>query len=122
MVIKSLYFILGLIIIYFLAYVWSNNRKNIRYKNLIIILIVQLILAKFTLSTSIGINIINYVNRCFEILLDSTRIGVLFFFGNLANTKEFIFFFNAAMPIVVMSAVIGILQYFRVLQFIVVAI
>ena len=122
MVIKSLYFILGLIIIYFLAYVWSNNRKNIRYKYLIIILIVQLILAKFTLSTSIGINIINYVNRCFEILLDSTRIGMSFFFGNLANTKEFIFFFNAAMLIVVMSAVIGILQYFRVLQFIVVAI
>lgn len=122
MVIKSLYFILGLIIIYFLAYVWSNNRKNIRYKNLIIILIVQLILAKFMLSTSIGINIINYVNKCFEILLDSTRIGVSFIFGNLANTKEFIFFFNAAMPIVVMSAVIGILQYFRVLQFLVVAI
>ncbi|ALB01248.1 nucleoside permease [Francisella persica ATCC VR-331] len=122
MVIKSLYFILGLIVIYFLAYVWSNNRKNIRYKNLIIILIIQLILAKFMLSTSIGINIINYVNKCFEILLDSTRIGVSFVFGHLANTKEFIFFFDAAMPIVVMSAVIGILQYFMVLQFLVVAV
>ncbi|AEE88021.1 NupC/NupG family nucleoside CNT transporter [Francisella tularensis] len=122
MIIKSLYFILGLIVIYFLAYIWSNNRRNIRYKNLIIILIVQLILAKFMLSTSIGINIINYVNKCFEVLLDSTHIGVEFVFGNLANTKEFIFFFNAAMPIVVMSAVIGILQYFRILQFLVVAI
>ena len=40
------------------------------------------------LSTSIGINIINYVNKCFEILLDSTRIGVSFVFGNLANTKR----------------------------------
>ncbi|MDE5000707.1 nucleoside recognition domain-containing protein, partial [Francisella tularensis] len=30
------------------------------------------------------------------------------------------FFFNAAMPFVVMSAVIGILQYFRILQFLVV--
>lgn len=92
MIIKSLYFILGLIVIYFLAYIWSNNRRNIRYKNLIIILIVQLILAKFMLSTSIGINIINYVNKCFEVLLDSTHIGVEFVFGNLANTKEFIFF------------------------------
>lgn len=78
MIIKSLYFILGLIVIYFLAYIWSNNRRNIRYKNLIIILIVQLILAKFMLSTSIGINIINYVNKCFEVLLDSTHIGVEF--------------------------------------------
>nr|MCX3323291.1 NupC/NupG family nucleoside CNT transporter [Bacillus paranthracis] len=85
MIIKSLYFILGLIVIYFLAYIWSNNRRNIRYKNLIIILIVQLILAKFMLSTSIGINIINYVNKCFEVLLDSTHIGVEFVFGNLAN-------------------------------------
>ncbi|MWW87210.1 Na+ dependent nucleoside transporter N-terminal domain-containing protein, partial [Francisella tularensis] len=34
MIIKSLYFILGLIVIYFLAYIWSNNRRNIRYKNL----------------------------------------------------------------------------------------
>ncbi|MDE5018688.1 NupC/NupG family nucleoside CNT transporter, partial [Francisella tularensis subsp. holarctica] len=67
MIIISIYFILGLIVIYFLAYIWSNNLRNIRYKNLIIILIVQLILAKFMLITSIGINIINYVNKCFEV-------------------------------------------------------
>ncbi|MDE4951161.1 Na+ dependent nucleoside transporter N-terminal domain-containing protein, partial [Francisella tularensis] len=67
--IKSLYFILGLRDIYILSYIWSHNRRNIRYKNLIIIVIVQLILAKVMLSTSIGLNIINYVNKCFEVLL-----------------------------------------------------
>ncbi|AIT09433.1 nucleoside permease [Candidatus Francisella endociliophora] len=122
MIIKSLYFILGLFVIYLLGYIWSNNRKGIKYKNLIIILVVQLVLAKLMLSTSAGIDIINYINEGFEVLLASTHVGVSFVFGDLADKKEFIFFFNAAMPIVVMSAVIGILQYFKVLQFLIVAI
>lgn len=122
MIIKSLYFILGLFVIYLLGYIWSNNRNGIRYKNLIIILVVQLVLAKLMLNTSVGIDIINYVNKGFEVLLASTHVGVYFVFGSLADKKEFIFFFNAAMPIVVMSAVIGILQYFKILQFLITAI
>lgn len=122
MITKLLYFFLGLFVIYVLGYIWSNNRKGIRYKNLIIILVFQLVLAKLMLSTSVGISIINYINEAFGVMLSSTQVGVEFVFGNLANKDEFIFFFNAAMPIVVMSAIIGILQYFKILQFLIVAI
>lgn len=122
MIIKTLYFVLGLFVIYFLAYIWSNNRHAIRYKNLFIILVVQLLLAKFMLSTTIGIDIINYINEGFKVILASAQVGVSFVFGNLADSKGFIFFFNAAMPIVLMSAIIGILQYFKILQILVVAI
>ena len=122
MIIKTLYFVLGLFVIYLLAYIWSNNRHAIRYKNLFIILVVQLLLAKFMLSTMIGIDIINYINEGFKVILASAQVGVSFVFGNLADSKGFIFFFNAAMPIVLMSAIIGILQYFKILQILVVAI
>lgn len=122
MIIKTLYFVLGLFVIYLLAYIWSNNRHAIRYKNLFIILVVQLLLAKFMLSTTIGIDIINYINQGFKVILASAQVGVSFVFGDLADSKGFIFFFNATMPIVLMSAIIGILQYFKILQILVVAI
>ncbi|MFT5950877.1 MAG: nucleoside permease NupC, partial [Francisella sp.] len=104
---KLLFFILSLLAIYILAFAWSSNRRLIRYKYLFIILIVQLVLAKFMLSTTAGIEIIGVVNDAFAVLLSSAHVGVSFVFGGLADTKDFIFFFNAAMPIVVMSAVIG---------------
>ena len=119
---KLLFFILSLLAIYILAFVWSSNRRLIRYKYLFIILIVQLVLAKFMLSTTAGIEIIGAVNDAFAVLLSSAHVGVSFVFGGLANTKDFIFFFNAAMPIVVMSAVIGVLQHFKILPYIVVGI
>ncbi|MFT4693756.1 MAG: nucleoside transporter [Francisella sp.] len=119
---KLLFFILSLLAIYILAFAWSSNRRLIRYKYLFIILIVQLVLAKFMLSTTAGIEIIGVVNDAFAVLLSSAHVGVSFVFGGLADTKDFIFFFNAAMPIVVMSAVIGVLQHFKILPYIVVGI
>ena len=119
---KLVFFILSLLTIYFLAFIWSSNRKRIRYKYLFIILIMQLVLAKFMLSTEAGITIIGSINDVFAVILSSAHVGVTFVFGSLAETKDFIFFFNAAMPIVVMSAVIGVLQYFKILPYIVVGI
>ncbi len=119
---KFLFFVLSLIVIYILAFAWSSNRKLIRYKYLLIILAVQLLLAKFMLSTTAGVEIIGVINNAFGVLLSSAHVGVSFVFGNLADSKNFIFFFNAAMPIVLMSAVIGVLQHFKILPYIVVGI
>ncbi|GAB4221902.1 MAG: nucleoside transporter C-terminal domain-containing protein [Francisella sp.] len=120
MVTNLLYFLLGIAVIYLLAFLWSSDRKKIKYKNLIIILVAQILLAKFMLNTSLGITIINDISKAFNVLLNSTHSGVEFVFGDLANSKGFIFFFNAGMPIVVVSALIGILQYFKILQILVV--
>ena len=119
---KLLFFVLSLLAICILAFAWSSNRKLIRYKYLLVILVVQLLLAKFMLATSVGVEIIGVVNKAFAVLLSSAHVGVSFVFGGLADTKDFIFFFNAAMPIVVMSAVIGVLQHFKILPYIVVGI
>ena len=91
---KLLFFILSLLAIYILAFAWSSNRRLIRYKYLFIILIVQLVLAKFMLSTTAGIEIIGAVNDAFAVLLSSAHVGVSFVFGGgavrapLAHSKS----------------------------------
>jgi nucleoside transport protein len=117
MVIKLLYFVLGIFVVFALAFAWSSDRKNIRYKNLVIILTVQIALGFFMLKSNIGVAIMSYIASGFEHLLDYAHEGSSFIFGDLSNMDKngFVFFFNVGMPIVLVSAIIGILQYFKIL-------
>ena len=114
---KFLYFILGLIVVFIMAFIWSSDRKNIRYKNLVIILAIQLLLAVIMLESSLGVAIVNYVSLGFNNLLKYAHVGTAFIFGDLADSQKngFVFFFNVGMSIVLISAIIGILQYFKIL-------
>lgn len=114
---KFLYFILGLIVVFVMAFIWSSDRKNIRYKNLVIILVIQLLLAVIMLESSLGVAIVNYVSLGFNNLLKYAHVGTAFIFGDLADSQKngFVFFFNVGMSIVLISAIIGILQYFKIL-------
>ncbi|MFC4893021.1 NupC/NupG family nucleoside CNT transporter [Pseudofrancisella aestuarii] len=121
MFVKFMFFLLGIISVFILAFAWSSNRKGIKYKYLLIILLVQLGLAAFLLRSDIGVTIISKISEGFEHLLDCAHDGSEFIFGSLTdmNKNGFIFFFNVGMPIVLVSAIIGILQYFKILPLII---
>ena len=53
-----LHFILGLVVIAVLALLASNNRKNIKYRYIIQLLIIELALAYFLLNSSAGTGIV----------------------------------------------------------------
>jgi len=116
---KFVFFVLGVLFVFALAFVASNNKKKIRYKSLFIILAVQLLLCFFMLQSNIGTAIIGYIDLSFEKLLECAHEGTQFIFGNLTDTKGGVFFFSVGMPIVVMSALIGVLQHFRILPVII---
>ncbi|APC97180.1 NupC/NupG family nucleoside CNT transporter [Francisella frigiditurris] len=121
MFVKFMFFLLGIISVFILAFAWSSDRKGIKYKYLFIILLVQLGLAAFLLRSDIGVTIISKISEGFEHLLDCAHDGSEFIFGSLTdmNKNGFIFFFNVGMPIVLVSAIIGILQYFKILPLII---
>lgn len=121
MFVKFMFFLLGIISVFILAFAWSSDRKGIKYKYLLIILLVQLGLAVFLLRSDIGVTIISKISEGFEHLLDCAHDGSEFIFGSLTdmNKNGFIFFFNVGMPIVLVSAIIGILQYFKILPLII---
>jgi nucleoside transport protein len=116
---KYLIAILGLLVVLGLAYVASNNKKNIRYKPLMIMVVLQVILAFALLNTVIGEVLIKGFSGMFEKLLGYAHTGIDFVFGGLLNEGQFSFFFSALLPIVFISAIIGILQYIKVLPFII---
>ncbi|KEK21773.1 NupC/NupG family nucleoside CNT transporter [Bacillus gaemokensis] len=110
-------FFLGLVVVFFLAYIASNNKKHIKFKPIFIMLFIQLILTYLLLNTEIGLVLVTAVSNLFTKLLDYAASGVNFVFGGITNKGEMPFFINVLLPIVFISVLIGILQHFKILPF-----
>ncbi|MBH5320347.1 NupC/NupG family nucleoside CNT transporter [Paenibacillus sp. GSMTC-2017] len=116
---KFLIALLGLLVVLGLSYVASNKKKDIRYKPIAIMIVLQVILAYVLLNTVAGTALIKGFSGLFEKLLKYANEGIVFVFGGLLNEGQFSFFLSVLLPIVFISALIGILQYIKVLPFIV---
>ncbi|MFJ7700445.1 NupC/NupG family nucleoside CNT transporter [Lysinibacillus fusiformis] len=111
--------IVGLLLVLFLAWVASNNKKKIKYRPIIVMIVIQLILGFLLLKTSIGELLIKGFADSFAKLLVYANEGTDFVFGGIANEGAHTFFLYVLMPIVFMSAIIGILQHYKILPFII---
>src|SRR5690606_18190984 len=109
--------ILGIFIVLFLAWIASTNRKKIKIKPVITMIIIQIILTVILLNTEFGLIITKGIAAVFTKLLEFANEGIAFVFGGLANEGESPFFLNVLLPIVFISALIGILQHLRILPF-----
>ncbi|MCK1994653.1 NupC/NupG family nucleoside CNT transporter [Peribacillus muralis] len=115
---KFLIAILGLLIVFGLALLVSSDRKKVKFKPIILMVIIQLILTYLLLNTKFGLVIINAIADAFGKLLEWANEGISFVFGGIANEGAAPFFLNVLLPIVFISALIGILQHFKILPFI----
>lgn len=111
---------IGIAVVMAIAYLVSMNRKDVttRTKNLIIMFGVQLIVAFVALRTSFGISILEGVSNFFNWLISQAHVGIQFMFGGIQVEGDWVFFANVLLPIVFISALIGILDYLKVLPFI----
>ncbi|MCL6661944.1 NupC/NupG family nucleoside CNT transporter [Paenibacillus polymyxa] len=120
---KFLIALLGLLVVFGLAYIASNGKKKIRYRPLAVMVVLQVILAYALLNTGVGTWLIGGFATVFKSLLDYANEGIAFVFGDLTKVEDATggvpFFLNVLMPIVVISALIGILQYIRILPFVI---
>lgn len=113
--------IIGIIFFLVLAFLFSSDRKNIRWKYVGILLAIQLIFAFILLKTTMGIKVIGGISNGFNYLLLKAADGVNFVFGGIQyiDPKQPPFFFSVLLPIVFISAIIGILQYTKILPLII---
>ncbi|MEH7491858.1 NupC/NupG family nucleoside CNT transporter [Neobacillus niacini] len=116
---KYLLFLAAIIIIFLLAYIASNNKKKIKVKPLVTMLVLQLIFAFLLLNTEAGFVIITAVATVFDHLLSYAAEGINFVFGGMANEGAGPFFINVLLPIVFISVLIGIAQHIRILPIII---
>ncbi|ANY70125.1 pyrimidine nucleoside transporter NupC [Paenibacillus sp. BIHB 4019] len=116
---KYIVALLGLLVVLGLSYIVSNNKKNIRFKPIAIMIVLQVVLAFVLLNTFAGATLIKGFSGVFEHLLSYAQEGINFVFGGILNEGQFSFFLSVLLPIVFISALIGILQYLKILPFIV---
>ncbi|UBF32765.1 NupC/NupG family nucleoside CNT transporter [Bacillus sp. PM8313] len=116
---KFLIGILGLIVVLALAWVASSGKNRVKYRPVIVMIVLQFVLGYILLNTGVGNYHVGGFAQGFGYLLTYAGEGVNFVFGGLVNVNESTFFMNVLLPIVFISALIGILQYWKILPFII---
>lgn len=116
---KYLIGIIGLIVFLGLAWIASSGKKRIKICPIVVMLILQFILGYILLNTGIGNFLVGGFAKGFGYLLEYAAEGINFVFGGLVNADQTTFFMNVLLPIVFISALIGILQKWKVLPFII---
>lgn len=116
---KYIIALIGLLVVFGLAFIASSDRKNIKYRPILIMVVIQIILAFLLLNTEVGLVLIKGISNGFGKLLEYAGEGVDFVFGGMANKGAFPFFTGVLLPIVFISALIGILQFTRILPFVI---
>ncbi|WP_409161655.1 NupC/NupG family nucleoside CNT transporter [Pectobacterium sp. B2J-2] len=116
---QVLHFILATTAIFLLALLASHDRKRIRLRFIVQLLVIEVLLAYFLLHSSIGLNAIRAFAGLFEKLLSFANQGTDFVFGGMNAQGLSFIFLNVLCPIVFISALIGILQHWRILPLII---
>lgn len=116
---QILQFILALVVIIILALLVSQDRKKIRPRYIIQLLVIEAALAYFFLHSASGLGAIKHVADFFTTLLAFAAQGSDFVFGGMSNQGLAFIFLGVLCPIIFISALIGILQHFRILPWVI---
>ncbi|AEF42158.1 NupC [Hoyosella subflava DQS3-9A1] len=116
--------IAGLAVFMTLAWAASYDRKLAlkRLKYVAIMLAIQVVLGFFLIRTAVGQTVVDGIASGFSRLLEFAFEGTSFVFGGLAGDPDATnglspaFFMAVLMPIVFISAIIGILEWSRLLH------
>tara|TARA_B100001057_G_scaffold250552_1_gene250809 strand:- start:777 stop:2162 length:1386 start_codon:yes stop_codon:yes gene_type:complete len=109
---------LGIIILIFITFLFSKNKKAVNWKTVFIGLSLQLILAVAVLKVSFVKNIFETAGKVFVKILDFTMQGTAFLFGDLVSADNFgnVFVFSILPTVIFFAALTSILFYFGIIQ------
>lgn len=118
--------ILGILFILFIAYLFSNNRKIVNYRIVVVGLLLQFLTGYFILKVSLGKKLFEFLAKGVTAILEISREGGNFVFGVLAkdtilssklgNENGFIFAIQIIPTIIFVCALVSTFYYFGILQ------
>lgn len=113
--------IIGLIVILSIAYLISNNKKKINWRLVAIGIGLQILFALLILKFPLGRAAFEGVSSVITGLLEFTKEGSRFLFGDLVDSNKFgfIFAFQILPTIIFFSAFMSVLYYLGIMQFII---
>lgn len=105
--------IAGILVIVFIVYLFSKEKEKIQWKSVAAAFIGQFVLAFLLVKTPLWIAV-EWLSKGFTWLLNQSTAGIEFVFGGL--TEGHVFFINSLLPVVFISATMGLLFHFNILQ------
>lgn len=114
-----LQFALALVVVAILALAICKDRKSIRIRFVIQLLVIEVLLAYFFLHSEAGLGFVKGFAGFFDTLLGFAAAGTDFVFNDMGDKGLAFFFLRVLCPIVFISALIGILQYIKVLPIVI---
>ncbi len=106
--------IIAILIVLGIAYLLSNNKKEINYRGIGIMIVLQLITTWFVFNTSIGVTAVDGISSAFNKLIEFGNVGVSFILGGVSREGS-IFFFDVLLLIVFFSTLLSVLTYLKIL-------
>jgi CNT family concentrative nucleoside transporter len=112
---------LGMLALFFIAFIFSSNRRAINWKTIGIGLFAQLLLAIGVLKVPFIQKAFEFVGNIFVLILDFTAAGSEFLLGGMMDVDSFgfIFLFQVLPTIIFFSALTSVLFYLGVIQIVV---
>ncbi|MEK5061705.1 NupC/NupG family nucleoside CNT transporter [Paenibacillus shunpengii] len=107
--------ILGLVLTLGLGFLLSNDKKNINFKAIGVLFVLQILLALFMFKTSIGVGIVETVSNFVTKVLSYGYQGIEFVVGGWAPPEASVFFINVLLLIIFTATLLSILTHIRVL-------
>jgi len=130
MIFDILFGFLGLAVLLAIAFLFSNNKRNINWRLVITGISLQLVFAVFVLMTPWGATVFNALSSFFVTIINFTFEGAKFVFGPLATQSDFgkafpqpgmgfVFAFQVLPTIIFFSSLMSVLYHLGIMQVIV---
>ena len=110
---QKLLVVVGMVLIVLGAYSCSSNKKSIKWKSVGLAFLGQIVLAFLFIKTPLW-KVVEWTSNGVSWLLGQSQEGINFVFGGLSD--NYVFFLNGLLPIVFISAIVGIMFHFGILQ------
>ncbi len=110
--------VFGMLVLIFIAFIFSTNKRAINWRVVITGLVIQVLLAIGVLQVGFIQLFFEYIGKIFVVILDFTKEGTEFLFSGFLDTDKFgyIFAFQVLPTIIFFSALTSVLFYFGIIQ------
>lgn len=112
-IMEKVFTVLGLILAVGVAYLFSDKKKEINWTSVGCAFVGQIVLALLLIKTPLW-KVVQWTGDGVTWLLNQATTGIDFVFGGISD--NFVFFINSLLPIVFISAIMGILFHFGIIQ------
>ncbi|WP_220850403.1 NupC/NupG family nucleoside CNT transporter [Helicobacter pylori] len=122
MIFSSLFSVVGMAVLFLIAWVFSSNKRAINYRTIISAFVIQVALGALALYVPLGREMLQGLASGIQSVIGYGYEGVRFLFGNLApNAKGdqgiggFIFAINVLAIIIFFASLISLLYYLKIM-------